>query len=240
MSEAFFQWLEERELARPQLDTDGLIAMAGGPSGLAVVGVDVLVGFCRQGPLASPRIAALIPSWASVLEALIGAGVRTLYFPSDTHPPDSREFESFPPHCLEGSEESELVPELANLPGVRPEQRIAKTSICSLTETALGESLKTSGCRVVYCFGDCTDLCVFQLASGLRSLAIARNLDWRIAVAANQVETYDLPVEEALQVGALPHPADLLHRLSLYQLELQGVEVFRTLTASRSAADSSP
>ena len=39
----------------------------------------------------------------------------TIFFTQDSHVPDDREFEMFPPHCIEGSEEEEIVDELAPL-----------------------------------------------------------------------------------------------------------------------------
>ena len=38
-----------------------------------------------------------------------------VFFTQDTHAPDDAEFEMFPPHCVEGSGEEEIIPELADL-----------------------------------------------------------------------------------------------------------------------------
>ncbi|TMC39565.1 MAG: cysteine hydrolase [Chloroflexi bacterium] len=73
--------------------------------------VDVLNGFCKQGNLASPRCDAAIPRIRDVIEARRQAGDQ-LIFLADTHDPDDREFEVFPVHCVRGTTESEVVPEL--------------------------------------------------------------------------------------------------------------------------------
>jgi hypothetical protein len=52
----------------------------------------------------------------------------------------------------------------------------------------------------------------------------------RIVVPANCVQTFDMPVETAEEIGAMPHDGDLLHRLFLYQMALNGVEVVADLT----------
>ena len=39
----------------------------------------------------------------------------SLFFTQDTHAPDDAEFEMFPPHCVAGSGEEEIIPELADL-----------------------------------------------------------------------------------------------------------------------------
>ena len=48
-------------------------------------------------------------------------------------------------------------------------------------------------------------------------------------VPVDGVDTYDLPVETARSIGAVPHPADLLHLVFLYSLMLNGVEVVRSI-----------
>ena len=77
--------------------------------------------------------------------------------------------------------------------------------------------------------GDCTDLCTYQLAMHLRLRANAAQLKHRILVPAEAVDTYDLPVETARAIGAVPHAADLLHLIFLYSLMLNGVEVVRSI-----------
>jgi hypothetical protein len=73
--------------------------------------------------------------------------------------------------------------------------------------------------------GDCTDLCTYQLAMFLRLDANARQKARRVIVPADCVQTYDLPVEIASGLGALPHPGNLLHAVFLYHMQLNGVEV---------------
>jgi hypothetical protein len=43
------------------------------------------------------------------------------------------------------------------------------------------------------------------------------------------VDTYDMSVSTATQIGANPHGADLLHAVFLYHMALNGVEVFSSL-----------
>ena len=42
--------------------------------------------------------------------------------------------------------------------------------------------------------------------------------------------TLERVVEPAREIGALPHDGDLLHRLFLYHLALNGVSVVRSMT----------
>jgi hypothetical protein len=76
--------------------------------------------------------------------------------------------------------------------------------------------------------GDCTDLCVHQLAMHLRLRANALNLrDARVILPVDAVDTFDLPVPVAEEIGAMPHHGDLLHLIFLYNMAQNGVEVVR-------------
>jgi hypothetical protein len=84
--------------------------------------------------------------------------------------------------------------------------------------------------RTAIVVGDCTDLCVYQLAMHLRVRHNARNIPGvAVIVPANAVDTYDLPVEAAEAVGAMPHPGDVFHQVFLYHLALNGIQVVREL-----------
>ncbi len=215
-------WLKEL----PELSLEGLIERSGGPEKVAVVAVDVVNGFCKEGTLASPRVGGIVEPVRSLLGRAHQLGVRRLYCPCDAHPPDSPEFQAFPPHCLAGSREAELVEELKSLPF--PLVTVPKTSIHSLVETTLAELLGRESATLI-CVGDCTDLCLYHLATGLRFRADALGLEWRVVIDASAVETYDLPVEVALSTGAKPHPGDVMHSLFLYHLDLVGCEVYARL-----------
>ena len=59
----------------------------------------------------------------------------------------------------------------------------------------------------------------------LRLDANARQLQRRVIVPADCVDTYDRGVAVAAEQGGLPHDADLLHAVFLYHMALNGVEV---------------
>ena len=88
------------------------------PERTAVVSVDVIEGFTRQGALSSPRVTAIIPNVVSLLERLSELGVPStqVAFVQDAHPENAEEFGAYPPHCVAGTEEAEAVRELQALP----------------------------------------------------------------------------------------------------------------------------
>lgn len=230
MSEsAFLSWLSERHQSRPSVSLEGLISSTGGAESVAVVVVDLVEGFCRQGPLASDRILATVEPIAEFLRRADQAGVKEFLFPCDAHSADSPEFQAFPPHCVKGSTESDLVKEIEELPFSHQFQRLEKGSVSSLVGTDLTDRLAKGESKTIVCCGDCTDLCLYHLAVGLRFHANHHGLRWRVIVSQNLVATYDLPLGTATEIGALPHPAGLLSRVFLYHLELNGVEVVASI-----------
>ena len=204
-----------------------LVQEVGSPDSLAIVAVDLVEGFCNQGALASPLIAALVEPSKHFLTEAHKSGVRNFFFPCDSHEPDCPEFSSFPPHCIANTEESKIVSSLLDLEFASEFKRFDKRSVSSLIGTDLLERLRELELQTLVCIGDCTDLCLYHLATGLRFFANQWNLPWKIIVPENLVATYDLPVSTAQEIGALPHPADLMHKLFLYHMELSGVEICR-------------
>ena len=200
------------------------------PEGVAVVSVDVINGFCHEGPLASPRVRAILPPIGRLFQAAWECGVRHLLLAQDTHEPEAVEFVCFPAHCVRGTKEAEPVPEIKCLPFFGQMTIFEKNSIDSSQNTGLNTWINAHPEVDRYIVvGDCTDLCIYQMAMHLRLDANARQLRRRVIVPANCVETYDLPVAIARGIGAVPHNADLLHRVFLYSMMLNGVEVMASL-----------
>ncbi|HEY4872324.1 MAG TPA: isochorismatase family cysteine hydrolase [Candidatus Dormibacteraeota bacterium] len=172
--------------------------------------VDVLNGFCKQGNLASPRCDAAIPKIREVIEERLKSGDH-LIFLADTHDPNDREFEVFPVHCVRGTTESEVVPELQPL--LHDATLIRKRRYSGFFETDLDERLKAAQPEQVTVVGVCTDICV------LHTVADLRNRDYRVVVPAAAVETFDGP----------GHPGDEVQRWALAHLKgVLGARVLQT------------
>lgn len=201
------------------------------PACTAIICVDVTNGFCHQGPLASPRVKRIITPIVTLFDKTWKAGVHHFLLPQDTHEPDAVEFGQFPPHCVRGTLEAETVPEIKALPFYDQMIVIEKNSIQSLLNTHLTAWITAHSHVDTYIVvGDCTDLCTYQLAMHLRLEANAQQLPRRVLVPVDCVDTYDMPVELAEQLGAMPHDGDLLHAIFLYHMALNGVEVVSSIT----------
>jgi nicotinamidase-related amidase len=202
------------------------------PATTAIFSTDMVVGFCDRGNLASPRVDALTEPVVDLFRRAHALGVRHFVLSQDTHHPETPEFEAWPVHCVRGTEEAETIPELKALPFADHFTVVEKNSLHPGLETEFDDWLQSHPeLRTAIVVGNCTDLCVYQLAMHLRLAHNARNVpEVRVIVPANAVDTYDLSLEAAEAIGAMPHPADFFHQTFLYHMDLNGIEVVRELT----------
>lgn len=119
-----------------------------------------------------------------------------LIFVCDNHAPDDKEFEMFPPHCVRGNLETEVIPELADL----VEDILPKTRYSAFAHTPLDQKLRELAPEKIVICGVCTDICVLHTA------ADARNRDYPVEVRADCVASFD---EEAHRF-ALQHMEKVL------------------------------
>jgi nicotinamidase-related amidase len=224
-STPFIQWMLDWKASLQPLSLSTLSQRS--PKSVGVVSVDVIKGFCSTGPLSSPRVNTIVEPIARLFETAWNQGVRDILLTQDTHPQDAVEFAQYGVHCVRGTVESETVEAFKALPFFDQLTLIEKNSINSGLAPGFDEWVcarpEVSKWLVV---GDCTDLCTYQLAMHLR---IGANQEQRrgvrVIVPVNCVDTYDLPVETARQIGATPHNAEFLHEVFLYHMMLNGVEI---------------
>lgn len=197
------------------------------PEEIAILAVDMTDGFCTAGALASPRMARIKSPIISLLKSMWEKGVHNIFLINDDHVHDAVEFDSYPPHCVAGTPESIPIAGIRALPFYDQLTVIGKNSVSSHLNTDLRDRLAGSPkLKLFIVVGDCTDICVYLLAMFLRADANSQQIrDRRVIVPANCVETYDMPVEIAEKIGAVPHPADLLHAIFLQHMHLNGIEV---------------
>ncbi len=148
----------------------------------AVLVIDMLRGFLEEGHslYCGERARLIIPSVQALLEQEL-AKDSAVFFICDHHTPDDPEFRMFPPHCIEGTTEAEVIQELTKYPGeVIPKRRFSAFFDTPL-ERKLGQ-LKPE--KLIVC-GVCTDICVCH------TVADARNRDYEVEVPINCVASFD-------------------------------------------------
>ena len=172
------------------------------PGETALFLVDLIEGFARTGPLSSPRVESLLAPAAALLRRCASLGFACVAF-ADTHTPDSLELQSYPSHCLAGTEEARICRELADAGGYT---LIPKDSTNGFVEPAF-ESWRES---------DCTDICIAQFALTAKAWHNARRLPLQVMVPLSLVDTYD---------GGT-HQADLMNLTALASLQGNGIELY--------------
>lgn len=187
------------------------------PSRTALIVIDMVNGFTKEGPLSSHRVGALIPGVVSLMEEAKANGMRMLAF-ADAHRPDSLEFAHFPPHCVKGTNESKVVHEIKEVGGYT---LVEKETTNGYLEPEFQKWLEENGdIENIIVVGDCTDICVQQFAVTLKKHYERIGRPSRVIVPTAHVETYEL--EE--------HSADLMNVVALYQMKEAGIEIVSNIT----------
>ncbi|MCL4393682.1 MAG: isochorismatase family protein [Chloroflexi bacterium] len=200
------------------------------PASAAICTVDMLNGFCYEGNLSSPRSAGCVAPIASLFQRAYGYGVRNFVSVQEWHSEHAEEFKAYGKHCVRDSSEALLVRELASLPFARTVETVHKNSLHTIVGTTFEQWLEQHSLIDTFVVtGVCTDLCTYDLALDLKLRANSRDIPRRVIVPVNCVNTYDLPVDLAGKIGALPHDGDLAHAYFLYMLALNKIEVVKEI-----------
>lgn len=178
----------------------------------ALVIVDMINGFAREGALKSPWVEALIPEIACLSRKCDGLGIPKVAL-SDHHTLASPEFEDFPAHCIEGTNEGEIVDEIKEIGGYT---LIPKNSTNGFLEEGFQQWFRDNPqINTFIIAGDCTDICVPQFAITLKAWFNMHNKNSRIIVPVNAVDTYDLGT----------HNRDLMNVMALYNMMTNGIDI---------------
>lgn len=156
-----------------------------------LVVVDMVNGFVKKGSLADPYIEHIIPEQIRLIEEFLKAKQGVLFI-KDAHTKDSKEFDSFPPHCIKGTEEAELVDELK--PYEQVAMSIEKNSTSAIFATGFMELIRgMENLKRVVTVGCEADICVPNLAIPLQNYFNEVNRDTQVIVPLNAIETFDGP-----------------------------------------------
>jgi len=148
----------------------------------AVIVTDMLRGFLEEGyPLYCGKAArSIIPNVQKLLERESEQGSKIFYL-CDHHTPEDPEFKMFPPHCIEDTEEAELIPELSQYPG----EIIPKKTFSSFHNTPLDRRLEAIKPETIVVCGVTTHICVLQ------AVIDARNRGYQVEVPVDCVASFD-------------------------------------------------
>ncbi|KAJ8758851.1 hypothetical protein K2173_002630 [Erythroxylum novogranatense] len=224
---------EATELVKKELplDLETVILPEDGVIGLVLV--DIINGFCTVGAgNLAPRepdrqITGMINESARLAKQFCEKGWPVMAF-LDSHHPDKPE-DPYPPHCIAGTDESNLVPALqwlekeANVTIRRKDCFDGFLgSIQDDGSNVFVDWLKNNQIKTIVVVGICTDICVLDFVCSTLS---ARNLGLltplkEVVVYSDGCATFDVPLHASK--GALTHPQGLMHHVGLYMAKQRG------------------
>ncbi|KAJ3675403.1 hypothetical protein LUZ60_004445 [Juncus effusus] len=211
---------------------------AGRPVGLVIV--DVVNGFCTVGagnlaPVEPNEQIEKMVRESARLAKLFSENKWPIFAFLDTHFPDKPEH-PYPPHCIIGSGEEKLVPDLEWLekdPNATLKMKHCIDGFLSCSESdgsnTFADWIHKFQIKTVLVVGICTDICVLDFACSTLS---ARNIGRvppleNLIIYSDGCATFDLPGNIK---GALPHPQDLMHHMGLYMAKGRGAKIVNNVS----------
>lgn len=173
--------------------------------------VDMINGFVKRGNLFSDRINLINDKIADFSSACKRFGIYRVVF-ADSHCENNPEFISYPQHCLIGSYESEVTDEIKMTGEYK---LINKNSTNGFIEPEFINLIESTNYDNFIIIGNCTDICIYQLATTLKASFNRNNKTSRVVVPLDMVETYD----------SSNHDAEMFNKIFLYSMKLNGIEV---------------
>ena len=159
--------------------------------------VDMVNGFVNEGALADKKINAITPNIVDLIQ--MGEFDDIIAF-RDCHQKDDKEFKVYPPHCLAGTRESEMIEELKPYQNdfIDMPKRTTNGFICDSFKK-YWQNVKNEQCEYVVT-GCCTDICVKDFCDSLIS-GIAKSGNFsNVIVLKDCVATFDSPVHNAKEM----------------------------------------
>lgn len=156
-----------------------------------LINVDMVNGFVKEGAMADRYIEHIIPEHIKLMRG-IKEDNELISIIKDCHEENCAEFKKFPKHCVKGTSESELIEELKEFENNALVYTKNSTS-AMYAPNFLEDVGKMINLKEVVIIGCCTDICILNLAIPLQNYFDQNDLDIKITVPKNAVETYDAP-----------------------------------------------
>ena len=149
-----------------------------------VLVIDMVRGFLEPGHnlYCGDDSRRIIPNVRRLVEREHNAGSDILFI-SDHHEPNDLEFQMFPVHCVKGTEEPQVIPELSEF--VTQANVVPKNRYSGFFNTNLNQQLDRLKPEKLIVCGVCTDVSV------LHTISDARDRDYDVEVPADCVAAVD-------------------------------------------------
>lgn len=212
--------------------------------GSGLVLVDIINGFCTVGAgNLAPRepndqITGMIDESARLARVFCEKKWPIMAF-LDSHHPNKAEH-PYPPHCISGTDESNLVPALKWLEkesNVTIRRKDCFDGYLGSMENdgsnVFVDWVKTNNIKLILVVGVCTDICVLDFVCSTLS---AKNRGFlgpleEVVVYSRGCATFNFPRHLAGSIKhSLAHPQELMHHVGLYMAKTRGAKVAREVS----------
>lgn len=177
--------------------------------------VDMVNGFVKFGSMSSSEVLAINEDIANFSKKCKEFGIKNFAL-CDSHPENCIEFLTYPVHCLRNTDESKLTDEINTAADFRI---FPKLSVNGWLEEDFQKEIINSDADTFIITGDCTDMCVMQLALSLKSGLNRINQKNRIIIPSDLVATCTLP----------EHEPELAEIMALYIMKTNGIEIIKNI-----------
>lgn len=181
--------------------------------------IDMNNGFSKKGALYSDRVEAIIDNVKEITEIFADKDLPIIAY-TDYHNKNSIEFKSYPHHCLEGTDEVELVDAIKVFKDKIKVIRKNSTNafLSNETQEIIGK-LKDKNIKNYVVIGCCTDICIMQFALTLKAYFNENNMESEVYIPLKGVETYDAPW----------HKGDVMNHFAIYTMQQNGVNIVNSI-----------
>ncbi|KAL4354875.1 hypothetical protein GQ457_06G043760 [Hibiscus cannabinus] len=201
--------------------------------------VDLVNGFCTVGagnlaPVQHDKQISCMVQESVRLARLFCEKKWPVFAFLDTHHPDILE-PPYPPHCIAGTDEARLVPDLQWLENEANATLRRKDCIDGFLGSVDKDGsnlfvdwVNKNQIKAILVVGICTDICVLDFVCSALSARNRRMLTplEDVIVYSSACATFDLPIHVAQDIdGALAHPQDLMHHIGLYMAKGRGARI---------------
>ena len=178
-----------------------------------LVVIDMVNGFVNFGALADKNIDKITPTILDIMREAKKNNFGLLAF-KDCHAENDEEFKTFPPHCIKGTAESELIPQLKEVSNMF-DFIIDKNTTNGFVTKQFQNLLKINMYDNVLVCGCCTDICVSNFVKSYIDYIKKEKLPTKVVVFENACYTFD----------GKGHDAEEFHKNSIQDMKNYGAKI---------------
>ena len=155
--------------------------------------VDMNNGFVNFGAMANPKYNELVPEQVKLVNKM-REEEELVNFILEGHNEDALEFKTYPKHCVLGTKEADLIPELIIEQNKENTKTYYKNCINGMLNRDLQEDIKKlKKLKEIIVAGVCTDLCVMDFVRTYLRYLDQINKETKLFVIKNATDTFDAP-----------------------------------------------